>query len=568
MATQLPFQSDGVNIQAMPEIQIGAQKVDSNASHLKFTLVDSQEWSLGPDGSLAFPDDYTTGTPKLRVTVDTVTLGVTGQPDQPAEIGFTGDVGVSDRIVFIDNQNYDYPSPGSLVNGGGFTNATVIDFDQNNYQFIVLDQSPVTPTLVGDVITLDDGSTTYNFTVNTRETSAPNYMFFVGGNKEVNWQIAGSLSITDYATQDSYLTQYPCSWDGGNNEYFGFIQPNDASIYTPWPTDGTPMTISGLIMTEKLTKSVVIGTNAATGASSYTPGVVAIGHGAGQNIVQNSVVIGHLAGGTPASDVVSIGERASQDSSHYGVAVGGRAAINATGEVVVIGNDAGYTAKHGCIDIGPSTGVSGQNQYAIAIGSHAGRQNQGNAAIAIGRSAGNINMGANSVAIGNNAGPNNMGHTSTAVGHFAGRFNPAYTSGTASMGSNTVAVGSFTFAPGNKAVSIGDSTFTTSDQAIAIGFYARTGDVNAISIGAESTAYLNSVSIGYKSMANNAGVAIGSNAQASQYSVVLNATDAVLGSNGANSFVVKPVRNVTGQTGFYRMVYNPTTGEIGYSTTP
>jgi hypothetical protein len=45
----------------------------------------------------------------------------------------------------------------------------------------------------------------------------------------------------------------------------------------------------------------------------------------------------------------------------------------------------------------------------------------------------------------------------------------------------------------------------------------------------------------------------------------LNATGANLESNQANSLIVKPIRDVTGNAAFtVQLYYNPTTGEIGY----
>lgn len=147
---------------------------------------------------------------------------------------------------------------------------------------------------------------------------------------------------------------------------------------------------------------------------------------------------------------------------------------------------------------------------------------------------------------------------------------------------------------------------TTSDSAIAIGVNAGTGGSSAVSLGSSAGAIAQSfdaIAIGGQAGANTQGggaiaiggsagyetqgagaIAIGPNAgqfgqgtlaiaigasagynvQASS-SIVINATGSEVNNTTENSFVVKPVRQVTGgsvPSGFYPTYYNPTTGEF------
>ena len=78
------------------------------------------------------------------------------------------------------------------------------------------------------------------------------------------------------------------------------------------------------------------------------------------------------------------------------------------------------------------------------------------------------------------------------------------------------------------------------------------------------------ISIGYESGHTNQGqysIALGYQAGYSnqhENTIIFNALNSQLNSGNTGSFYVKPIRNVTGETGFFDLKYNPTTGEIGY----
>ena len=102
----------------------------------------------------------------------------------------------------------------------------------------------------------------------------------------------------------------------------------------------------------------------------------------------------------------------------------------------------------------------------------------------------------------------------------------------------------------------------------------------AIAIGSEAGGYggspgasqgTYSIAIGYNAARYAQGsnsIAFGSlagNYQQANNSIILNATGAELNSTIANSLFVKPIRDVTAESGFtVQLYYNPTTGEIGY----
>ncbi len=126
-------------------------------------------------------------------------------------------------------------------------------------------------------------------------------------------------------------------------------------------------------------------------------------------------------------------------------------------------------------------------------------------AIALGSDAGKVSQGNAAVAIGTLAGETSQGNFAVAIGREAGE---------SSQGENAVAIGR----------RAGESS--QGENAVAIGFRA----------GEDQT--------------NN--------------SIVINATGDLLNNIVENTFVVKPVRQVTGAvpTGFHPAYYNPTTGEF------
>lgn len=115
------------------------------------------------------------------------------------------------------------------------------------------------------------------------------------------------------------------------------------------------------------------------------------------------------------------------------------------------------------------------------------------------------------------------------------------------------------YGPDKIAIGINAGANTQGNETIALGYYAGNDSQGqgAVAIG---------MSAGQMSQGANT-VALGSFAgQVNQdnNSTVINATGTNLGSAGANTFVVKPVRQVSGSvpSGFYPTYYNPTTGEF------
>jgi len=161
------------------------------------------------------------------------------------------------------------------------------------------------------------------------------------------------------------------------------------------------------------------------------------------------------------------------------------------------------------IALGSNAGYTTQGQSAVAIGRYAGQTTQGGSAVAIGYFAGLSGQGQFGIAIGNTAGQTTQSTSAVAIGQSAGN---------ATQGQGAVAVGTQA------------GLTTQGTKAIAIGYRA-----------------------GETSQAAN--------------SIVLNATGLVLNNTVADTFVVKPVREVAGgtlPTGFKTVGYNPTTGEFIY----
>ena len=228
---------------------------------------------------------------------------------------------------------------------------------------------------------------------------------------------------------------------------------------------------------------------------------------------------------------------------------------------------------------------SGQRSDTVAIGYNAGYNNQQTSAIAIGNTAGSNNQFDSAIAIGNNAGAFNQQAFATAIGNQAGYINQAggafamgYLAGSNSQGSTAIAIGANAGAntQGISAIGIGQSAGqnTQGSSAIAIGTNAgnTTQGTGAVAVGRQAgfnTQGANSVAIGR--FAGNSGqginsVAVGYNAgrtnQAAN-SIIINATGANLNQTTANTFTVKPVRNIIQSNAVF---YNSSTGEISYDT--
>jgi hypothetical protein len=145
----------------------------------------------------------------------------------------------------------------------------------------------------------------------------------------------------------------------------------------------------------------------------------------------------------------------------------------------------------------------------IALGADAGQTSQDGYAVAVGYAAGQTSQGLRAVSVGPDAGSISQGDVGVAIGYAAGQ---------STQGIGAIAIG-------NAAGGTGQGNY-----AIAIG-----------------------VSAGVTSQAAN--------------SIVINASGAALNNTTTNSFVVKPVRAVSGASlpsGFKPVAYNPETGEFIY----
>jgi hypothetical protein len=161
-------------------------------------------------------------------------------------------------------------------------------------------------------------------------------------------------------------------------------------------------------------------------------------------------------------------------------------------------------AQGGEVAIGEGSGQTSQGNYCVAIGPNAAQTTQSDYAIAIGLNTGQTSQGNRSIAIGNSSGNVSQGSDAVAIG-------------------NTAAINS------------------QGASSIAIGKYAGTSNL----------------------------VSSSSTAQAAN-SIILNATGSFLSNVTASSCVIKPIRgdttsNLTG-AGFKQLYYNPTTGELCYTT--
>jgi trimeric autotransporter adhesin len=230
-------------------------------------------------------------------------------------------------------------------------------------------------------------------------------------------------------------------------------------------------------------------------------------------------------------------------------ALGAGSSLDPTGtDNILLGNNAGSSlvSHDGNIMLGYNAGRNTINNNNVAIGyeSAGGNTNLQNS-ITIGHYAGegSTNL-TDSVVIGNGAGyqmTNAIG--STFIGYSAGRFKR----------------GNFNVAVGYEAL----RNNTTTTDAIGIGYFAgrNNNGTGAICIGTkagETNAGNFSVLIGY-----GAGQVGGSFAN----TLVLNAGSVSLNPTQANSCFIKPIRGVAHGIGVGLTKYDPTTGELTYSTT-
>ena len=185
--------------------------------------------------------------------------------------------------------------------------------------------------------------------------------------------------------------------------------------------------------------------------------------------------------------------------------VAGTVYTNAQPNITSLGNLTSLSLQSNNIALGANAGAIAQGTWSIAIGLGAGGNSQLNDGIAIGRLAGANTQGVTAVAVGAEAGRYSQSENAVAVGWAAGIGN---------QGNGSVAIGALAGASnqGNNSIAIGKSA-------------------------------------GYSNIAAN--------------SIILNATGGILDQTIANTFTVKPVRNILTANALY---YNPTSGEITYDT--
>lgn len=183
----------------------------------------------------------------------------------------------------------------------------------------------------------------------------------------------------------------------------------------------------------------------------------------------------------------------------------------------------------GKVRIGNGAGVTNQGVSAIAIGTSAGSVNQNPSTIAIGVSAGFTGQGDFGIAIGSSAGQTSQGNYSIAIGASAGQ---------TGQGSYAIAIGASSGVTGQgaKSISINSSGST----------FTSTG--------------INSICINSSTMAN----AITSTFNRT---IAINASASAIIPTSVDALYIKPIRGVAHGAGVGTLRYDPSTGEITYSTT-
>lgn len=329
--------------------------------------------------------------------------------------------------------------------------------------------------------------------------------------------------------------------------------------------------------------SVAIGTNAGNGTQGATS--VAIGNfsaftGQGDLCVAVGNTSGRTNQGTQAVAVGADAGRLNQGSFSVAIGLGaGRGGASDGSPLpqgtncIAIGNNAGYSSQsNNSIAIGRTAGQTSQGGSTVAIGYNAGNSSQASNAVAIGLNAGQTTQSTNAISIGNSAGTTLQGAQCIAIGQNAGNSNQALnaiaigaTSGQTTQGQYATALG---WGAGNVnqsqyAVAIGTQSGQSGqgDSGIAIGNLSGTSNqgANSVAIGAYA---------GASSQGSNS-IAIGANAgDLNQHanSIILNASGVSLSSNGTNRLFISPIRGVAHGAGVGRLIYDPTTFEITYST--
>jgi hypothetical protein len=278
---------------------------------------------------------------------------------------------------------------------------------------------------------------------------------------------------------------------------------------------------------------VVLGNNASVSAAN----LIAIGPNARAASFNSSL-----------APSIAIGPNANASSN--GIAIGGGTNLP-DGGGIAIGTNSGLFINGG-IAIGVGTTGTGLNPSGMAIGSGARTRN----GLSIGRGAGGapsagasgFGSGQGTTLIGFEAGfqATSLGDNIVLLGGQTARNSPSF-------GTNSIGIG----------FSAGQST-TVGARSILIGFQSGLAGANVVG----SQAVLLGTRAGAAGGGEDA-IAIGTNAgwgpvAMGNNSITLNGTGANLAATTANTFVVKPVRQLTAANVMY---YSPTSGEISYDTT-
>lgn len=258
---------------------------------------------------------------------------------------------------------------------------------------------------------------------------------------------------------------------------------------------------------------------------------------------------------------------------------------------VAIGWNAGQVDQAlQAVAIGLSAGSTTQSANSIAVGTQAGMTTQGASSIAIGVNAGKTSQGAGAIAIGANAADTNQHANSIVISASGARTNTTAANTfyvkpiRDAVGPQTLAYdptsGEITYTP---TLSLLPITLDAPNNRVGINNTVPTQALDVTGTIAASTAIttplLNNLrvispgdgnlAVGISAGENNQGanaVAIGAFAGFTNQhanSIVLNATGSDLNTTAASQLIVKPVRDLAGPK---TLTYNPTSGEVSYTT--
>ena len=184
------------------------------------------------------------------------------------------------------------------------------------------------------------------------------------------------------------------------------------------------------------------------------------------------------------------------------------------------------------VSLGDNAGKYWQGDYSIAIGKNCGKgdsggttNQQGTKSVAIGFNVGLSKQGDSSIGIGKQAAQESQGNNAIALGLYAGQMNQEYSS-----------------------ISIGNEAGRTSQSSNSIAFGTSAG---------QNSQGSKSIAIGFK-----AGEGIEDGQGQHNNSIIFNATDISLNSDGEERLFIKPIRNIIGDVSSTFLQYDLSSGEI------